>query len=87
MSGTSDTRTQGLGMRLLSHMLRRFIRKGTLRVIDSGGQTFEFVGTEEPLATIRIHDPSLPIKMFRNPELHAGEAYMNGTLTFEGRSW
>ncbi len=86
MSGTPDTRTRGLGMRLLSHMLRRFIRKGTLRVIDSDGQTFEFVGTEEPLATIRIHDPSLPIKMFRNPELHAGEAYMNGTLTFEGCS-
>jgi cyclopropane-fatty-acyl-phospholipid synthase len=86
MSGTSDTRAQGLGMRLLGHMLQRFIRKGTLRVIDSDGQTFEFVGTEEPSATIRIHDPSLPLKIFRNPELHAGEAYMNGTLTFEGCS-
>ncbi len=83
MSGTSDTRVQGLGMRLLSHMLRRFIRKGTLRVIDPDGQTFEFVGTDEPRATIRIHDPALPLKIFRNPELHAGEAYMNGTLTFE----
>jgi cyclopropane-fatty-acyl-phospholipid synthase len=86
MSGTSDTRAQGLGMRLLGHMLQRFIRKGTLRVIDSDGKTFEFVGTEEPSATIRIHDPSLPLKIFRNPELHAGEAYMNGTLTFEGCS-
>jgi cyclopropane-fatty-acyl-phospholipid synthase len=86
MSGTSGTRAQGLGMRLLGHMLQRFIRKGTLRVIDSDGQTFEFVGTEEPSATIRIHDPSLPLKIFRNPELHAGEAYMNGTLTFEGCS-
>jgi cyclopropane-fatty-acyl-phospholipid synthase len=86
MSGTSDTRAQGLGMRLLGHMLQRFIRKGTLRVIDSDGQTFEFAGTEEPSATIRIHDPSLPLKLFRNPELHAGEAYMNGTLTFEGCS-
>jgi cyclopropane-fatty-acyl-phospholipid synthase len=64
-------------------MLRRFIRKGTLRVIDPDGQTFEFVGTDEPRATIRIHDPALPLKIFRNPELHAGEAYMNGTLTFE----
>jgi cyclopropane-fatty-acyl-phospholipid synthase len=86
MSGTSDTRAQGLGMRLLGHMLQRFIRKGTLRVIDADGQTFEFAGTEEPAATIRIHDPSLPLKLFRNPELHAGEAYMNGTLTFEGCS-
>ena len=86
MSGTSDTQAQRLGMRLLSHMLRRFIRKGTLRVIDSDGRTFDFSGTDEPLATIKIHDPSLPLKMFRNPELHAGEAYMNGTLTFEGCS-
>ena len=86
MSGTSDTRAEGLGMRLLSHMLQRFIRKGTLRVIDSDGRTFEFAGTGEPLATIKIHDPSLPLKIFRNPELHAGEAYMNGTLTFEGCS-
>lgn len=86
MSGTSDARAQGLGMKLLSHMLERFIRKGTLRVIDPDGRTLEFVGTDEPLATIKIHDPALPLKLFRNPELHAGEAYMNGTLTFEGCS-
>jgi cyclopropane-fatty-acyl-phospholipid synthase len=86
MPGTSDARPEGLGMKLLSHMLRRFIRKGTLRVIDPDGQTIEFIGTDEPVATIKIHDPSLPLKIFRNPELHAGEAYMNGTLTFEGCS-
>jgi cyclopropane-fatty-acyl-phospholipid synthase len=86
MSGTSDARAQGLGMKLLSHMLERFIRKGTLRVIDPDGRTLEFAGTDEPLATIKIHDPALPLKLFRNPELHAGEAYMNGTLTFEGCS-
>ena len=33
--------------------------------------------------TVRLHDPRLYIKLFLNPELHAGEAYMNGTLTFE----
>jgi cyclopropane-fatty-acyl-phospholipid synthase len=86
MSGISDARAQGLGMKLLSHMLERFIRKGTLRVIDPDGRTLEFAGTDEPLATIKIHDPALPLKLFRNPELHAGEAYMNGTLTFEGCS-
>ncbi len=70
-------------MVLLSNMLERFVQKGTLRVIDSEGRMSEFSGSPEPVATIRLHDPRLPLKLFRNPELHAGEAYMNGTLTFE----
>jgi len=73
-------------MMLLSNMLERFIKRGTLRVIDADGRMTEFFGTAEPVATIRLHDPGLPMKMFRNPELHTGEAYMNGTLTFEGCS-
>lgn len=72
-----------MGMVLLSNMLKRFIKNGTLQVIDSEGEVTEFKGTPEPVATIRLHDPSLPFKMFRNPELHTGEAYMDGTLTFE----
>jgi len=82
MVGTSK-QNSGLGMMLLSNMLERFIKRGTLRVIDADGRMTEFVGTAEPVATIRLHDPSLPLKMFRNPELYTGEAYMNGTLTFE----
>ena len=73
----------GLGMRLLANMLERFVKRGTLRVFDADGQLLEFVGSAEPVATIRLHDPDLPMKLFRNPELHAGEAYMNGTLTFD----
>ena len=72
-----------MGMLLLSNMLRRFIKKGTLRVIDADGTLSEFMGTAEPVATIRLHDSSLPLKIFRNPELSTGEAYMDGTLTFE----
>ncbi len=52
-------------------------------MIEADGTLNEFVGSPEPVATMRLHDPSLPLKMFRNPELHTGEAYMNGTLTFE----
>ena len=73
----------GIGMKLLAHMLERFVQTGTLRVIDANQVVHEFIGTAEPVATMRIHDPSLPLKIFRNPELHAGEAYMNETLTFE----
>jgi cyclopropane-fatty-acyl-phospholipid synthase len=72
-----------LGMNLLANMLERFIKKGTLRVIESDGTINEFKGSPLPVATMRLHDPTLPLKMFRNPELHTGEAYMDGTLTFE----
>jgi cyclopropane-fatty-acyl-phospholipid synthase len=57
------------------------VQHGTLRVIDPSGELHEFCGTPEPVATIRIDDPELPLKLFFNPELHAGESYMNGTLT------
>ncbi len=83
MAGSGRDQDRGLGMKLLSHMLRRFIQRGTLRVIEADGHVTEFVGTEAPVATIRLHDRSLPMKLFRNPELHAGEAYMDGTMTFE----
>src|SRR6185295_14357858 len=33
-----------------------------------------------------LHDRALHTKLFLNPELHAGEAYMNGTFTFEDGS-
>ena len=86
MAGKAVRQSQGLGMMLLSNLFERFVQKGTLRVIDSKGRVREFSGSPEPAATIRLHDPRLPLKLFRNPELHAGEAYMNGTLTFEDSS-
>ena len=70
-----------LGMKLFVHMMRRFVQKGTFRVIDSSGRLHEFIGSPEPIATIQLHTPDLPRKIFSNPELHAGEAYMDGTLT------
>ncbi len=80
---TATDQGRSLGMKLLTHMLRKFIRRGTLRVIEADGHLTEIVGTEAPVATIRLYDSSLPLKLFRNPELYAGEAYMDGTLTFE----
>jgi len=83
MSATGNTRSRSIGMKLLASMLRRFIQQGTLRVIEADGQVSEFGGGPGPAATIRFHVPDLPLKLFRNPELHGGEAYMNGTMTFE----
>ena len=82
-SSTKKVNRKKLGMTLLSNMLERFIKKGTLRVIESDGTLTEFKGSAAPVATMRLHDPGLPYRMFRNPELYTGEAYMDGILTFE----
>src|ERR1700754_1861761 len=66
-----------------SHMLRSFVRTGTLKVIDTGGRTHVFSGTPGPSVTMRLTDRSLYRKLFLNPELHAGEAYMDGRLSFK----
>ncbi|HEX8552891.1 MAG TPA: cyclopropane-fatty-acyl-phospholipid synthase family protein [Abditibacteriaceae bacterium] len=73
-------------MRLLSNMLQKFVKTGSLTVVDAGGKRFVFSGAAGPEVTMRFHDATLPSKIFRNPELAVGEAYMDGTLTFEGCS-
>jgi cyclopropane-fatty-acyl-phospholipid synthase len=71
-------------MKLLSTLLRRFVRRGTLRVYDVEGKLHTFCGSPpEPAVTIRLHNRSLYTKLFFNPELYVGEAYMDGELTFE----
>ena len=70
----------------LSHMLKSFVRVGALTVIDADGADHVFGGTPGPSVTMRLTDRSLYRKLFANPELHAGEAYMNGTMRFEDGS-
>lgn len=71
-------------MWLLANLLTKFIRNGTLIVIDAAGRTHRF-GNRNPGPTVklRLTDPALYTKLALNPELHAGEAYMHGTLIFE----
>lgn len=71
-------------MYLLSNMLKSFVRKGTLRVIDANGKLHVFKGTPDgPTVTMKLHDRKLHQKIFFKPELGVGEGYMDGTLTFE----
>ncbi|MGF9756374.1 cyclopropane-fatty-acyl-phospholipid synthase family protein [Microvirga sp. 0TCS3.31] len=71
----------------LSNMLKSFIRAGTLKVIDAEGGTHTFGGERPgPRVTMRLTDRSLYHKLFLNPELHAGEAYMDGRMSFEDGS-
>ena len=71
-------------MKLLSHLLRRFVRRGQLTVIDHTGASHRFGGKEEgPQVTIRLIDKEVEREIFLNPELKAAEAYMDGRLVME----
>ncbi len=78
----------------LDRMLKAFVKRGQLTVIDAQGKAHLFSGISwtqadgtalKPVA-MRIHDASLYRKIVLNPELHVGEAYMDGKLTFESGS-
>ena len=72
----------------LSKLLTGLIRIGTLEVIDAEGSSQKFHGNElEPSATMKLSDPKLYRSLFLNPELAAGEAYMDGTMTFPESSF
>jgi len=74
-------------VRLLSGLLEKFIKKGTLRLHDASGWLHVFGGKlPGPTVTARINRRSLETTLFLNPELRAGEAYMDGALTFENGS-
>ncbi|HEY8383062.1 MAG TPA: cyclopropane-fatty-acyl-phospholipid synthase family protein [Microvirga sp.] len=67
----------------LSHMMKSFVKVGTLTVIDADGGRHVFAGAPGPQVTMRLSDRSLYRKLVLNPELHAGEAYMDGRIDFE----
>lgn len=68
---------------LFARLLEHVVKVGRLTVIDAGGQQHTFAGTTGSTLTIRLHDRSLHWKLFFNPELYLGEAYMNGSLTVD----
>lgn len=70
-------------MKFFDTMMSRFVKTGSLTIIDADGTTSTYGKTDEPSVTIRFTDPKLARKLFINPELRAGEAYMDGTLVVE----
>lgn len=76
---------RGASMRLLTSLLTSFVRNGSLTVIAADGVSHRFGGQAPgPEVTVRLHDAALEWKLALNPELVAGEAYMDGRLTVEG---
>jgi cyclopropane-fatty-acyl-phospholipid synthase len=68
---------------LFVKFLRPLLKSGTLTVIDHKGRRHVAGDGSAPRIAVRFHDPALGRKLFIDPALHAGEAYMNGTLTIE----
>jgi cyclopropane-fatty-acyl-phospholipid synthase len=64
-------------------ILKRFIREGSLRVIDAAGKSHT-VGDGTPArVTIRLTSKRLEYTLTLNPSLSVGEAFMEGTLVIE----
>lgn len=70
---------------LVAIWLRSLIRVGELTVIDAHDSVHRF-GEGEPAITIRLHDRRLHRRLFLQPGLAAGTAYLDGTLTVENAS-
>jgi cyclopropane-fatty-acyl-phospholipid synthase len=68
---------------LLDKMLAHVVKTGRLEIIDAAGQHHVYQGAPGTAVTVRLNDPKLPNRLFLNPELHAGEAYMDGRLVIE----
>jgi cyclopropane-fatty-acyl-phospholipid synthase len=68
---------------LLARVLRQTIKIGRLTIVDADGKRHVFEGAPGPAYTIRLHDRALQRRLFFNPKLAFGEAYMEGTLTCE----
>jgi len=70
-------------MRLLNTMLEKFVQTGTIHIIDADNKRYAHKGAPGPEVTLRFTDKKLSRRLFLNPELRAGEAYVDGTMIFE----
>ncbi len=72
-------------MFLLSQILKRIIKQGTLTVFDADGREHFYKGTEDgPTVTLRLHSKKTALKLALYPKLYLGEAYMDGDITLDG---
>ena len=68
----------------LNTLMRRFIKRGRLRIIDCDGKVQEFGEPDAPLdVAIALRDPDTARRISLHPALSIGEAFMDGALTIE----
>jgi len=68
---------------LLPRILEPALTRGRLTLIDSRGHSHCIGPGGGPEVAIQLRDPALPRRLLLQPELAAGEAYMDGRLTIE----
>ncbi|HKF70910.1 MAG TPA: cyclopropane-fatty-acyl-phospholipid synthase family protein [Stellaceae bacterium] len=71
---------------LLSLVFRNLVRRGRLTIVDAGGRRHVYEGAPGRDLVVRLQDPKLHWKLFVNPRLYLGEAFMDGSLTIEQAS-
>ena len=64
---------------MLFSVLKKINFDGTLEIIDSNNKIYKF-GASNPHVRIKLKNKSIERKLFLNPNLHIGEAYMNEEL-------
>ena len=67
---------------MLFNVLKKLNFDGTLEIIDSNDKKHTF-GNSNPHVSIKLKNKSIERKLFFNPNLHIGEAYMNEELIIE----
>lgn len=72
-------------MYFLARLLRRLVKTGCLRLIDTDGGAHQFGLPADPAETVvmKLHRRSLHWKLALHPGLYLGEAYMAGDLTLD----
>ncbi|WP_366556221.1 cyclopropane-fatty-acyl-phospholipid synthase family protein [Aquibaculum sediminis] len=68
---------------LLSSLLKRMIKQGTLTLVHADGRRESFGDGNEPSATFRLQKKGLERYLAFNPALRVPETYMDGTVTLE----
>ena len=68
--------------KLLDRMLTALIREGQMDVVFPDGSAHSY-GRGAPRVKVSLTDPDLPRRIVLNPDMGAGEGYMDGTLVIE----
>jgi len=69
---------------LISGLLRRLVREGSLTVVDAGGRRHVITGDRPgPHATVRLTDRQIERQLLTNPKLYFGEGYVDGRIVIE----
>ena len=67
---------------MLYNVLKKLKFEGTLEIKDSNDNVHSF-GNSNPVVAVKLTNKSIERKLFFNPSLYIGEAYMNEELIIE----